>query len=313
MFKLEPAALRKMRKHLQQATQEHSNWHEAIIRLLVCRLPCDPADLDGDAHRHCRFGQWCREQAPSELCEQPTFATIVAQHERQHESAATLLRQVLAQEPVSAEDYDEFAEGHLRLQLELDTLRHEIQGALRSTDALTGAYGRVEMLPELREWHELARRDVQQCCIAFMDIDHLKEINDVHGHSVGDQVLSEAVRRVTDDLRPYDKVFRYGGDEFLISLPGVDLAAAEKVMQRTRRCLSGARLAVAADGAPIHTSASFGLAMLDPDVRVEESIDRADKALLLAKAAGRNRVMTWDPAVTTGTMLQQHLEDDVAP
>jgi hypothetical protein len=62
---------------------------------------------------------------------------------------------------------------------------------------------------------------------------------------------------------------------------------------------------------PLET-ASFGLAMLEPDVRVEESIDRADKALLLAKAAGRNRVMTWDPTVTTGTLPEKMLAEGLS-
>jgi PleD family two-component response regulator len=65
-------------------------------------------------------------------------------------------------------------------------------------------------------------------------------------------------------------------------------------------------------GRPIHATASFGLALLDPDVSIEESIDRADKALLMAKAAGRDRAITWDPGITTGTVLKWALEDDTA-
>ena len=65
-------------------------------------------------------------------------------------------------------------------------------------------------------------------------------------------------------------------------------------------------------GHRVATTASFGLALLEPDISVEESIDRADKALLVAKAAGRNRVCSWDPAVTTGALLQRMLEDGAA-
>ncbi len=312
MFKVEPKVLRRLRKQLQQATEDHARWHESLIRIIVCRLRCDSVDLGDDAHRHCKFGRWCLEEAPTELREQPTFAAIIDEHERVHIAAARLLRKAADNRPISTEDYDELADRAAQLRLELDTMRHEIQGALRSTDALTGAYGRVEMLPELREWHELAKRDVQRCCLAFMDIDHLKEINDQHGHAIGDEVLAESVRFVMEDLRPYDKVFRYGGDEFLISLPGVELEVGRKIMQRVREGLSGTQLAVGVDGAPIHTTASFGLAMLEPDVRVEESIDRADKALLLAKAAGRNRVMTWDPTVTTGTLPEKMVAEGLS-
>jgi diguanylate cyclase (GGDEF)-like protein len=309
MLRLDPAALRKALDQLEQAVHDHARWHDDLIRSIVCRLPCDPNDLDEKAHRQCRFGQWYYEQAPVELWEQPAFVAIEAEHKRLHQVAAHMLREATTGVPVSREDYDELVSGGERLRLELDSLLHAIAGSLRDRDALTGAYRRVEMLPTLREWRELARRNVQQCCIAFMDLDHLKEINDTHGHVVGDQVLAGVVRHVTEHLRPYDKVFRYGGDEFLISLPGADLEIGQKVIGHIREQIAAAPHIESPAGHRVATTASFGLALLEPDISVEESIDRADKALLVAKTAGRNRICSWDPAITTGTLLQRMLED----
>jgi diguanylate cyclase (GGDEF)-like protein len=229
-----------------------------------------------------------------------------------HAIAAHLLRQVAGDLPIVRAEYDELLAVSARLSLELDSLRHEVQDILRSSDALTGAYGRRRLLPELREWHELARRGVQQCCIVFMDLDHLKEINDTCGHVVGDRVLAGAVQYVTGHLRPYDKVFRYGGDEFLVSLPGIDLPNAQHLVERIREGFGRAPFVIGADGSPIHATASFGLAPLDPNVSVEESIDRADKALLMAKGAGRDRAISWDPAIRTGTMLAWTVDDELA-
>lgn len=312
MLRMDPAALRNLREQLKQAVHDHAHWEENLIRSIVCRLPCDTNDLEETAHRLCRFGQWYYEQAPVELWEQPAFAAIETEHKRLHQIAARMLREASAGAPVAREDYDDFVTGGERLHLELDSLRHAIAGSLRDRDALTGAYGRVEMLPTLREWRELARRNVQHCCIAFMDLDHLKEINDMHGHVVGDQVLADVVRHVMEHLRPYDRVFRYGGDEFLISLPGADLEIGEKVIGHIRERIAGATTIESPDGHPIAMTASFGLALLEPDISVEESIDRADKALLVAKAAGRNRVCSWDPAVTTSTLLRRMMEDGAA-
>lgn len=312
MHRIDPAALRKLREQLEQAVRDHAHWRERLLRSIVCRMPCDPRDLDESAHRLCRFGQWYYEQASVELWEQPAFAAIETEHKRLHQIAAQMLREAGAGEPVSREGYDDFVTGGERLALELDTLRHAIAGSLRDRDALTGAYGRVEMLPTLREWRELARRNVQQCCVVFMDMDHLKEINDTHGHAVGDQVLAGVVQQLTEHLRPYDKVFRYGGDEFLISLPGADLEAGEKVIGHIRERIAAATVVTSPDGHAISTTASFGLALLEPDISVEESIDRADKALLVAKAAGRNRVCSWDPAVTTSTLLRRMMQDGEA-
>lgn len=310
MFRMDPARLQQALEELQEATRDHEEWHAGVMRTIVCRVPGDPGDLQDDAHRRCRFGKWYYEQAHQELWAQPAYAAIEVEHTRMHRLAARVLREAAANEPIPRDDYDELVAGSTRLKLELDSLRHEIQAALRNRDVLTGAYGRIEILPALREAGELARRGVQQACIAFMDLDRFKEVNDEHGHRVGDHVLAGAVRFVTDHLRSYDRVFRYGGDEFLILLPGADMDGGHRLVDRIRRGLADAELAATDDGQPLHLTASFGLTPLEPDLSVEECIDRADKALLLAKAAGRNRVISWDPAVTTNAMLDKVIEDD---
>jgi len=312
MFRMGTAGLRTTLQQLQQATHDHAEWHENLIRTIVCRLPCDPGDLAESAHHNCRFGLWYYAEASADLRRQKLFAAMETEHERMHEIAAQLLREAAGGMPIVREEYDALVAVSARLRLELDSLRHEIQDILRTSDPLTGAYSRARLLSELREWRDLAKREVQQCSIVFMDLDHLKEINDTHGHVVGDQILGGAVQYVTGHLRPYDKVFRYGGDEFLISLPGIDLPNAERLIERIREGFGRVPFVVSADGSPIHATASFGLALLDPDVCVEESIDRADKALLSAKATGRDRAVSWNPAITTGTMLKWTLEDDVA-
>ena len=167
------------------------------------------------------------------------------------------------------------------------------------------------MLPDLGERRALAQRGVQQCCIVFMDVDHLKEINDTYGHQLGDEVLVGAVRYLGQCLRPYDKVFRYGGDEFLISLAGADLATGQMVITRVREALASSGLAAGPDGTALQVSASFGLALLDPNVSVEESIQRADQALMLAKTAGRNRAISWDSTIATGKQLRRLEIDDI--
>lgn len=312
MFKANPAILRRTLEQLEQAARDHAQWFENVLRTVVCRLPCNPVDLAENAHRHCRFGQWYHGRATLELRDQSLFAAMEEEHERLHLIAARVLCEAASEGRLAPESYDKLFAASARLRLALDTLRHEIQGSLRDSDALTGAYGRAQLLPELRERRELAKRHVQHCCIAFMDVDHLKTINDTHGHAVGDLILTGAIEYVMQHLRPYDKIFRYGGDEFLLLLPGTELADAEHLIERIRQGFGKVPFVVSADGRPIHATASFGLALLDPDLIVEESIDRADKAVLLAKVTGRNRACSWDPSIRTGTALKWDPADDVA-
>jgi diguanylate cyclase len=312
VFRMNATSLRATLEQVQQATHDHLEWREHLTRTMVCRLPPSADDLAQDAHERCGFGRWYYAEATAELRQRNVLGAMETQHELVHRIAAAMLRKYADGRPVPPHEYDAYMAAGQRLRLELDSLRDEIQDILGSSDPLTGAFGRARLLPELQEWRALAAREVQQCCIAFMDVDHLKTLNDVHGHTVGDQVLAGMIEYATQHLRPYDKVFRYGGDEFLLSLPATDLKQAEHLVERIRAGIGGVPFVVSAEGEPIHATASFGIALLDPDISVEESIDRADRALLLAKSSGRSCAVSWDPGIATGTMLAWRREEDSA-
>lgn len=302
MLRMDPPRLQKALDELQEATRDHEAWYRDLMRSIVCRTSVPTHDLEPDRHRHCGLGKWYYGRARDGLSEERAYGAIEAEHKRLHRAAARVLRAMIADEPVSTDDYDELVAGRERLRLQIDTLRHQVEAALRNRDPLTGALGRGEILPSLHEASELARRGVQHACVAFMDIDHFKEINDRHGHRAGDDVLTGAVRYVAGHLRAYDRMFRYGGDEFLLLLPGVHIEVAHKLVDRLRAGLARTVLAADEAGSPIRATASFGITPLEPDLTAEECVDRADKALLVAKAAGRNRVIRWDPSVTTARM-----------
>ena len=133
-------------------------------------------------------------------------------------------------------------------------------------------------------------------CVALADIDHFKKINDSHGHAVGDEVLAACAQRFLRHLRPYDMVYRYGGEEFLFCLPDSDTKQATGVLERMRRVLAETPVE-AADGRLIAVTASFGVAAMDEDADADEAARRADAALYEAKRAGRDRVCAWSAAI----------------
>ena len=281
---------------VDQALFNHEQWSEAIYSTLICHGPPDDRDLDPEAHRKCRFGQWYYGVGTVTLHEHPGFVEIAAEHERMHQFAAALLRASTGQVPISLHDYERFLATMKRMRLEALTLKHELEDALFNLDPLTSAANRFGMLTQLREQRELVKRQVYSCSIAMMDIDNFKAVNDTYGHGVGDQVLIAFSGYAMTHLRPYDKFFRYGGEEFLICAPNMDLAASKQRLKRLREEL--ASLPFRAEGRPdFHVTVSLGLTLLDPDVPVEQSIDRADKALYAAKAAGRNNLVVWTSAL----------------
>jgi diguanylate cyclase len=283
-------------QELGQAIYNHEQWYKDLTRTLLCRLPYDRRDVVEDSHRQCRFGQWYESVASEVLRKHAAFVAMEHAHKHMHQCAAQMLRASSGEVPGSPTDFDNFTNALDRLRLQILTLKHEMEDSLYNRDMLTGAENRIGMLTKLRELLEMVKRHAQDCCLAIMDLDHFKRVNDTCGHLIGDQVLVGSVRCVRETLRPYDKVFRYGGEEFLILLQNSDVETARAVIERLRERLAATKLAYAGQK-PIVITASFGMAPLDPAASLEESINRADQALLAAKAAGRNRLQIWKPSM----------------
>ena len=152
------------------------------------------------------------------------------------------------------------------------------------------------MLTKLKEQHELVKRKLETCVIVMMDIDKFKLVNDKYGHLVGDRALATFADHVRRNTRPFDRLFRYGGEEFLLCVPHTDLGTAQKLIERIRCEL--AEIDIPCEGNdPFHITASFGMTLLDADVSVSESIDRADLATYAAKQRGRNQTVIWDASM----------------
>ena len=283
-------------KELDQASYNHAQWAEALYGTLICRLTPDERDTGDDAHRPCRFGQWYYHSETAAFAHHPGFAAMGLEHERMHQCAAALLRATAEGTPVEIDDYERFVTAHKRMHLELDTIRRELGDALHNLDPMTGAPNRTAMLAKLREQQELVKRRPQTCAVAMIDIDHFKEVNDRYGHPEGDKVLIAIARHVMAELRSYDKIFRYGGEEFLIVLPETGLVEARAVVDRLREGVGALRHACNGHDA-FAVTVSIGLTTLDPGLPLQETVDRADKALYAAKSTGRNRSSVWDESM----------------
>ncbi len=281
---------------LKESLNNHQQWHGALIRTLVCGLPSDKHDTSDEAHTECRFGQWYYSKAPEKLRKHPGFIALGEEHKRLHHMARLLLISADADNPITPLDFDNFANALERLRLEISALERELENSLFNHDALTGAINRFGILPTLREQQELVKRHAQLCYIAMMDLDHFKAINDLHGHAAGDKVLAAAVHYLIKNLRPYDKVFRYGGEEFVLCMPYIELVPGFDRIKEINEGLAALEIDIG-EKESIRITASFGLTLLEPDIPVEKSIDRADRALYAAKSAGRNCVLIWDSSM----------------
>ena len=158
---------------------------------------------------------------------------------------------------------------------------------LARTDALTGVLNRGAVVKELEKEIERATREGTRLGLGMLDIDHFKLINDTYGHRAGDAVLCAVVRRIRGVMRPYDTFGRFGGEEFLVLVPGLAEEDLKDVLERLRDAIGSAPIVV--DGHQLIVTASLGGATRD-DESADSLIARADNALYAAKKQGRDRV-----------------------
>ena len=159
-------------------------------------------------------------------------------------------------------------------------------------DPLTGLQNRVSLDSELERHVQLAHRHNSPLSMVVLDMDHFKSINDTYGHAFGDQVLRVLAERVSECMRTSDRVFRFGGEEFVLILPNTDLDGAYLLAERVRETLEGAP--VMHGDEQVNVTMSLGVATLNLRELGDQLFERADSALYRAKAEGRNRVAVAD-------------------
>ncbi|HTB69994.1 MAG TPA: diguanylate cyclase [Solirubrobacteraceae bacterium] len=169
-------------------------------------------------------------------------------------------------------------------------------------DPLTGLFNRNALIPRFAELSHQARLTQQPVCLLLCDLDNFKTINDEHGHDRGDAALHDMAYELRKRLHSFDLVYRLGGEEFLVVLPGLDVDAGRDVAERLRSAVEDARPAGVAVTVSIGVSAASG-----ERVEYESLFKAADEALYRAKRGGRNRVTTAG-AETPGDAGQPHRE-----
>jgi diguanylate cyclase (GGDEF)-like protein len=180
----------------------------------------------------------------------------------------------------------------------LDNARlHRIVERQALVDGLTGLANRRQCEETLED--ELARveRFGGSLAVVVADLDWFKDINDRHGHPAGDAVLREFAVLLEETVRDVDLAGRWGGEEFVLVLPGTDVAGGAQLAERIRGALAG-RTVLAVDGSPIPVTASFGVAAIPPAKTASELFAAADAAMYQAKRAGKNRVEAAREPVT---------------
>lgn len=274
----------------QHALADHVEWLQKWYQAVLHRssgIALPPAD-DG----HCPFSLWHAKAADGPLAEFPGFIQLGQEHAAVHAKAEQISARAAAGQTITTSDYETLMGSVLSFGNAAQALEREVWKALATVDPLTGLANRQTMRSQLTGERDRAIRQHLPLTLALTDIDHFKKVNDTFGHAEGDNVLRAVAGVLRSAVRPYDVVYRYGGEEFLVCLPGTNTETGLLVLDRIRQAIEALSL-TSEKGEPIPVTATFGLAEVDADTSVDDAIEHADKALYDGKRSGRNRVVVY--------------------
>jgi two-component system, cell cycle response regulator len=194
--------------------------------------------------------------------------------------------------PIDPEELSARVKTQVRKKRYLDALRARLDQSmeLAVTDQLTGLHNRRYMRAQLESFLKRSNMGGMPVSVLLCDIDHFKKVNDIHGHSAGDDVLREFGRRLSENIRPMDLACRYGGEEFVVIMPETTQGLAHAAAERLRVIMEESPFMIGR-GDQLRVTMSGGVAtIVPPEDTVDALMKRADEALYRAKGNGRNLV-----------------------
>jgi len=261
---------------IDKALLMHEQWRERLVRSLICKLPPEAANMAGDAHHQCTFGQWYYSAENAHLRKLETFGKVEMLHETMHALARDLCTHIKGHWAITPKEYDPFADQIVTFRKELLKLRSKVEDTLHTIDALTGAYASGQLLPDLKREQEAQKTSGHPYSLLLLRFD-LEQVNRDHGQGKGDAVLRASLSVIRKALGREDTVYRYTGAEFVICLPGRTREQAQAIRQSLlevlRRELTKNVGEITAD-LPVH----YGMVELEPDSYIEQLMKQADRA-----------------------------------
>lgn len=285
-------------QELDRALGDHAKWMAKLNRQLICGGSPDQNDLADDAHRRCDFGLWFHGPAKADLGKEPGYEAIAVAHESMHQIARHLLEQKYGNTDISPADYDALMAVSARFRQLLRQMEQGLMEDMGAVDKLTGVWNRQAVQLRLAEEVERIQRTRQPCTLCHADLDNFAKVNEVLGQRGGDELIQAVAQFFKTRLRGYDTLFRIKGEEFLFCLPNTDLNNAASMINRLREELAGTSFSV--NGQPVTLTASFGVVALDPIFFVEEVLEQAERAQLIAKREGGNGMCVWREGTPEG-------------
>jgi len=274
---------------VNQAERNHIKWLAKLHEHLICDGSLPENVCENDAHHHCQFGLWYYNETTGLIKNTQSYKELGRIHKEMHVSARQLVHSWHEYQKVDLSEYRDFIKKQHILLQHLSKVRENLNLTLMSYDNLTGALRRDPFMLLFEKEMNQGKRSGVSFCIVMIDLDYFKKVNDSYGHLVGDKVLQKTALTISQELRTYDSLCRYGGEEFIVLLPDTTIDEAKLVIERIRENVEQ-QIVQTVDGQKIQMTISAGITVVDSNNTLNSNIDLADKALYCAKSEGRNKV-----------------------
>lgn len=287
--KYEHRQVEKALEVLERAVVNHTKWLQAVHESIICNQPVDGEIIAENAHQNCKLGQWYYNEESEIFRHHVEFIELEEPHRLMHDAARELLQ--LREKNYDIEQYRGFIKKQQEVIQQLLRLKDKLVGTFHSFDSLTGAINRDAF--NILAFNEMARvkRENGCCCLALIDIDHFKDINDKYGHVTGDHVLRAFAQLIKKFVRKSDTFCRFGGEEFVLLLTETTLSDAHKLIDNIRKEIAQTDFELS-DKLSLQINFSAGVSECRPGNKIEKCLEQSDRRLYQAKQAGRNQVIS---------------------
>jgi len=282
---------------LNLAINDHYDWAGKFLRLSLLGGEVDGDILDPNSAQHCRFSRWLSLRMNGEALDKEMVITIDKNHTHMHNVARELMQSIVHQH-VTDSLLMKYQKAQQEFIHNLDQYKEHLFSWRNLHDALTGLPLRHLLYREFPLVRAQCQRMNHHLYLLIIDIDHFKSINDTWGHNAGDDVLRNVALALKEATRKAERIYRFGGEEFIILLDAKNDRDAQTAAQRIQQYLQQHSFLVGDD--KITVTATGGLAKVLETDTLHQTIGRADKAMYYGKNTGRNRCIM---AMTDSEML----------
>ena len=274
---------------LDAAVESHLNWTRRVLRCALLRTSPGEDVLAPLAHNLCRLGGWVTsKQSEFERLSAHKTQRLLAVHQAMHDAIRSICTAILDGRPGQSAHIDAFEQAQTELINLLAEFKTQFLATATQYDDLTGLALRHGLEEEFIQLQKLCKRNKLLLYVVIIDADNFKYINDSYGHPVGDIVLCHLANTLKRNIRPDEPLYRYGGDEFLLLMQTQSPEEAASAAERLIHVVRSAPVLVP-QSKSLAMTITMGLSLVMDDEELPGVIERADRVLLEAKKAGRDR------------------------